>query len=211
MSENENVVNSTIDNYSGRAQSFSNWAYSTEANKAALATNKFLAKLSELTSDSLSVVDLGCGPGRDLEVFKNSKSPRCTAIGVDACPELCEIARSKTGCEVMCAEFRDLEKFFKPNSIHGIFSLASLFHIPRSELSELIEIMIRVLAPGGILLSSFPCGRDQDGNMSDGRWSNSMPLELHQQILESHGLEVIDVFHSKIYNGDWGVVISKKN
>ena len=97
-------------------------------------------------------------------------SPRCTAIGVDACPELIEISRSKTGCEVMCAEFRDLEKLFKPNSIHGIFSLACLFHIPRSELSGLIEIMIQVLVPGGILLSSFPCGSDQDtSNASNGR------------------------------------------
>ena len=75
------------------------------------------------------IVDLGCGPGRDLRYFKSLGHE---AVGLDGSKELVEMARRISGCEVLHQDFLALE--LPENRFDGVFANASLFHVPSQEL-----------------------------------------------------------------------------
>ena len=91
----------------------------------------------------------------------------------------------------------------------GIFTLASLFHLPKSELKKVLNGFKRHLHPKfGVLLTSIP-GGTRDGKGSDGRWKLHIPASEQISILQDAGFEVIFQDHLSIYNGsDWVVLIS---
>jgi SAM-dependent methyltransferase len=104
------------------------------------------------------ILDFGCGPGRDLKVFKDLGHE---AIGLDGSERFAEMARNFTGCEVWCQDFLKLDlpaEFFD-----GIFANASLFHIPSQELPRVLRELWATLKQSGTLVSSNPRGENQEG------------------------------------------------
>ena len=104
------------------------------------------------------ILDFGCGPGRDLKVFRDLGHE---AIGLDGAERFVELARSYSGCEVWHQDFLKLElpaEFFD-----GIFANASLFHVPRQELPRVLRELWAALKPGGVLFSSNPRGENEEG------------------------------------------------
>ena len=79
-----------------------------------------------------NILDFGCGPGRDLKAFKDLGH---NAIGLEGCEEFCQMAVVYSGCEVYHQNFIDVDL---PHSFFdGIFANASLFHVPKNNLSNL--------------------------------------------------------------------------
>src|SRR5205085_510505 len=70
-----------------------------------------------------TLLDFGCGPGRDLAWFRAQGHE---AVGLDGSARFVEMARAATGCEVMHQDFLDLS--LPAARFHGIFANASLFH-----------------------------------------------------------------------------------
>jgi SAM-dependent methyltransferase len=105
-----------------------------------------------------AVLDLGCGPGRDLAYFK---SQGLEAVGLDGSPEFVEMARAETDCEVLLQNFLSLD--LPENRFDGIFANASLFHVPSQELPRVLIELCATLKPGGVLFSSNPRGDNQEG------------------------------------------------
>ena len=104
------------------------------------------------------LLDLGCGPGRDLKTF--------TALGhqvtgLDGAAAFVEMARAASGCEVWQQDFLALD--LPPAAFDGIFANATLFHIPRPALPRVLQQLHAALAAGGVLFSSNPRGDDRDG------------------------------------------------
>ena len=75
------------------------------------------------------ILDLGCGPGRDLRRFTELGHE---AVGLDGSGELVAIARAETACEVLHQDFLALD--LPRARFDGIFANASLFHVPSREL-----------------------------------------------------------------------------
>jgi UDP-3-O-[3-hydroxymyristoyl] glucosamine N-acyltransferase len=73
-----------------------------------------------------TILDLGCGPGRDLAAFTAFGH---VAIGIEGAARLAEMARAATGCEVWEQDFLALH--LPAARFDGIFANASLFHVPR--------------------------------------------------------------------------------
>ena len=71
------------------------------------------------------ILDLGCGPGRDLRRFTELGHE---AVGLDGSGELVAMARAETGCEVLHQDFLALD--LPRARFDGIFANASLFHGP---------------------------------------------------------------------------------
>ena len=72
-----------------------------------------------------TILDLGCGPGRDLA---DVHAARPRAIGLDGAASFGAMARSATGCEVWQQDFlaaRSARRHFD-----GVFANAALFHVP---------------------------------------------------------------------------------
>jgi SAM-dependent methyltransferase len=105
-----------------------------------------------------TLLDLGCGPGRDLEAFRDlGHHP----VGLDGCAAFVQMAREHTGCEVLHQDFLSLA--LPAGRFDGIFANASLFHVPAQELPRVLGELRDALRPRGVLFASNPRGDDQEG------------------------------------------------
>ena len=110
------------------------------------------------------LLDLGCGPGRDLATFK-ALGHRAT--GLDGAPAFAAMARAYSGCEVL---EQDLLRLDLPAArFDGVFANAVLFHVPTRELPRVLADLHRALKPRGVLFSSNPRGDGREG-WSGGRY-----------------------------------------
>lgn len=92
-----------------------------------------------LPSNSL-ILDFGCGSGRDTRYFLD-RGYRVEAV--DGSEKLCEIAHRNTGIEVRHMLFSELDV---ENVYDGIWACASILHVPRALLPDILE-MISVSGP----------------------------------------------------------------
>ncbi|MEX5747450.1 class I SAM-dependent methyltransferase [Massilia sp. X63] len=105
-----------------------------------------------------TILDLGCGPGRDLKTFTALGHK---AIGLDGSSRFAEMARAYSGCEVWRQDFLHLD--LPPAMFDGIFANASLFHVPSAALPAVLAQLHATLKPGGVLFSSNPRGDNREG------------------------------------------------
>ncbi len=105
-----------------------------------------------------TVLDFGCGPGRDLKTFTQLGH---TAVGLDGSERFAQMAREDSGCEVLQQNFLELD--LPAQRFDGIFANAVLFHIPLQELPRVLGQLHATLKPGGVLFSSNPRGQNQEG------------------------------------------------
>lgn len=182
------------------------------------------------------VLDAGCGPGRDLAAFtafpgfelndrprgaitkiahEDRRLIRIAATGLEPCMGFAMQARAASpGSEVLEYDFGALPDDGIIHDVggrfHGIFCLASLFHVPASETTAVLRKLRACLCIGGILLSSFP-NHSKDHCGDDGRWQHGLPLADHKEVMKGAGFEVVQaVDNFEIYNGTWSLVISRK-
>ncbi len=106
----------------------------------------------------LSILDVGCGPGRDLKTFSDLGHK---AIGLEGASQVAAMARTYSRCVVWEQNLLALE--LPTAAFDGIFANAVLFHVPSAELPRVLRALRATLKPGGVLLSSNPRGHGQEG------------------------------------------------
>ena len=104
------------------------------------------------------LLDLGCGPGRDLKTF-TALGHRAT--GLEGSAQLAALARTNSGCEVLEQNFLALK--LPSSHFDGVFANAVLFHVPTQELPRILRELHATLKPGGVLFTSNPRGDGQEG------------------------------------------------
>ncbi len=100
-----------------------------------------------------TVLDFGCGPGRNLQTFTRMGH---IAVGLDGSERFAQMAREDSGCEVYQQDFLKLE--LPAERFDGIFANAVLFHIPKQELPRVLQQLHGALKPGGVLFQLQPTG-----------------------------------------------------
>jgi SAM-dependent methyltransferase len=125
----------------------------------------------------LVILDLGCGPGRDLRTFSGLGH---TAIGLEGAAAFAAMARAHTGCEVWEQDFHRLD--LPGERFDGIFANASLFHVPSQELTRVLRQLHVALKPGGVLFSSNPHGQNEEG-WNRGRYGAYHDLEAWRRYM----------------------------
>jgi len=131
-----------------------------------------------------AILDLGCGPGRDLLTFQHLGH---RPVGLDGSAHFVEMARELTGCEVLHQDFLRLD--LPAARFDGIFANASLFHVPTQELPRVLLELRAALVPLGVLFSSNPRGDNREGWSGGDRYGVYHDLPAWQRFLEAAGFD----------------------
>lgn len=143
--------------------------------------------INELEAKS-SILDLGCGSGRDSLYFK-SKGYTITAI--DGSKNLAQLASKLIGQDVIVSKFEDLELKDKYN---GIWACSSLLHLKHNELEKLLVKIEKALDTNGVLYMSFKYGTKEYID-DKGRYFNCYTEESISKLIEgSTDLKIKEIF-----------------
>lgn len=105
-----------------------------------------------------TILDFGCGPGRDLKTFSSLGH---IAVGLEGAAQFVEMARAYSACEVWQQDFLKLD--LPAERFDGIYANASLFHVASQELPRVLAELCATLKPGGVLFASNPRGSNEEG------------------------------------------------
>jgi SAM-dependent methyltransferase len=126
-----------------------------------------------------TILDFGCGPGRDLLTFQRLGH---RAVGLEGSARFVKMARELTGCEVLQQDFLRLD--LPAARFDGIFANASTFHVPAQELPRVLGELHASLQPRGVLFTSNPRGDNQEGWKGD-RYGAYHDLAAWQRFLDA--------------------------
>ncbi len=194
---------STIAHYDKHAKDF--WL-GTKDHDVSQNIHAFLAALPK--NKALDILDLGCGPGRDLLQFK-SLGHRPT--GLDGSATFCKMAADYSGCPTINQNFTQIQ--LADNQFDGVFANACLFHVPSNELLNVLKKLHACLREGGVLFSSNPRGNTE--GWQGERYGHYIELEASQRFLEQAGFELLDHYYRPAGKSreqqPWLALVSKKS
>ena len=174
----------TLEHYERRAEDF------REGTRDHDVSQNVAALLAQLSSEPpFTILDFGCGPGRDLKAFSSLGH---VAIGLEGAARFVAMARADTACEVWQQDFFKLD--LPDARFDGVFANAALFHVPRQELPRVLGQLRTALKPGGVLFSSNPHGGNDEG-WNRGRYGAYHDLEAWRRWMSEAGFVELDHYY----------------
>jgi len=172
----ERAAGLTLDHYNQRAEDFRDGTQDHDVSQNIAALLQYIEAEPPFT-----ILDFGCGPGRDLKVLAAFGH---VAIGLEGAARFAEMARAHSGCEVWQQDFLKLD--LPLGRFDGVFANAALFHVPGQELPRVLLELSAALKPGGVLFSSNPHGHNEEG-WNRGRYGAYHDLESWRRYLSAAG------------------------
>ena len=154
---------STILFYNNNAQDFVEGTLSVDV-------SHLYSEFESHLSKGASLLDVGCGSGRDLKYFAQQGYQ---AIGLEPSSELATFAEQHSGQKVICGSIQDTDW---RDEFDGIWCCASLLHVTKDELGDVFQKLARALKHGGAIYVSFKYG-DQEVERN-GRFFTDLTEEL---------------------------------
>ena len=186
----------TLDFYDGNAEEYGRMTFSADMSET---RQVFL----NLLKSGDSVLDLGCGSGRDSKAFLEAG---LAVTAVDGSAGMCEVARRNTGLPVRRMLFSELDY---DSEFDGVWACASLLHVPSAELPEILSKVRRALKGYGVF---FCCFKKGWGERTDGErsYTDFLPNAL-AELLEGNGFMTVRIWETPGPNGaTWVNAVSRK-
>lgn len=145
------------------------------------------AEMAQHLHHGASILDLGCGSGRDVSYFA---SRGFDVVGIDYAVQLLRLAWNFTDRPLVLADFRSLP--FRASSFDAVWALASLQHVQRQRIRHVLSEIHRVLKAQGLLFSSIK-GGSGDNVDKRGRYNALYQQREWESILRSTGYDIADL------------------
>ncbi len=193
-------MNSTIDYYNRNAKTFASETINVDMSYC---RDRFMTHLKP----GSRVLDAGCGSGRDTIVFlKNGFE----TSAFDASEEICKIAAKNAGINVKCLRFEDLSG---EDEYDGIWACASLLHVKKKDLPNVLHKLYLLLKDKGILYASFKYGITEREKGSR-HFSDMNEQELSDLVIRE-GMSILELFRTSDVrpgreNESWINMIARK-
>ena len=169
----------------------------------------FLSPLVQYLTPGSSILDVGCGSGRDMRWLKDRGF---RPAGFERSSGLAALAREHSGCPVQEGDFEVYD--FSGIDVDAILLVGALVHAPHERLSEILSNIVRALNPRGHVLVTLKEGkkrRDAAGDRVFYLWEDGALRAVFEQL----NLTVVDFSRqiSKVRKSDvWlGYVLKKQD
>ena len=182
--ELEHISAATLAHYGSRAEAFWQGTRSHDVSQNIAALLRHVQGAAPFT-----LLDLGCGPGRDLKTFADLGH---TAIGLEGLAQFAAMAREHSGCTVWQQNLLAMD--LPAQHFDGVFANAVLFHVPARELPRVLRELHATLKPGGVLFSSNPRGDGQEG-WNGGRYGVFHDLAAWRAFMLAAGFAELEHFY----------------
>lgn len=139
------MVNSTVLFYDKNAHEFYN-------NTVNVDMSEHYRRFEEYLLPKSTILDAGCGSGRDSLYFL---SKGYNVYAFDASIEMVKLSSELTGLSVQHAKFEDVTFDVLFN---GIWASASLLHVDRGSIMDILQRLTAMLNKSGVLFMSFKYG-----------------------------------------------------
>lgn len=180
------IASATLRHYDDRADEFWRGTSSHDVSQNIEALLKHI-----VATPPFAILDLGCGPGRDLKAFRDlGHAP----VGLDGSKRFIEMARS-AGHDVW--EQNLLALNLPAGRFDGIFANAVLFHVPSQELPRVLSELHAALRPRGVLFSSNPRGGNDEG-WNRGRYGAYHDYPTWREFLLSAGFTELTHYYRPV-------------
>ncbi len=155
---------------------------------------------SAATGRNFSIVDLGCGRGEWLELLKDEG---LGAVGVDTNRVFLENCRERN-LEVVESDAVEYLTGFPADSVDAITGFHIIEHLPIATLISLLDEIVRVLSPGGIVIFETPNPENvlvgSNFFYFDPTHRNPIPSSLMKFLLEARGLHQVEILKLNPWN-----------
>ena len=133
------------------------------------------------------ILDAGCGSGRDSIYFMKRGNQ---VVSFDASEQMVKLSSELTGQNTLLMQFEDIDY---QDEFDGVWACASLLHVAKIEIIDVLNKIVRSLKENGILFASFKYG---DGEViRDQRLFNSYnENDLQKMLNDVENLKVIEVW-----------------
>ncbi len=182
--ELEEIAARTLAHYEERASEFRDGTRDHDVSQNIAALLRHIEGTPPFT-----VLDFGCGPGRDLKSFSRLGH---VAIGLEGAASPAAMARIDSGCAVWEQDFLKLD--LPAAHFDGIFANASLFHVPTQALPHVLRQLHTALRPRGVLFCSNPHGENQEG-WNRGRYGAYHDLETWRRYVSEAGFVELEHYY----------------
>lgn len=176
--EKEAEPMTTLDYYSQNAAAFSEDTVSVDFTTT---QNRFLKYLTP----GAAILDFGCGSGRDAKYFAEL-GYKVTAT--DGCEELVKLASEYSGLPVKHLLFNNLADV---EAYDGVWVCASILHLSKDELIDVLKKITVALKSGGYLYTSFKYG-DFEGERHGRYFTDMTETSFNELLSKVHGLEIVE-------------------
>jgi SAM-dependent methyltransferase len=180
----EKIADLTLEYYNQQAEAFWQGTRSHDVSQNIAALLRFIAGEPPFT-----ILDFGCGPGRDLKAFTERGH---IAVGLEGAAPFVAMAGAHSGCEVWQQDFLRLD--LPDRHFDGVFANATLFHVPGQELPRVLRELHASLKPGGVLFCSNPRGDNREG-WNGGRYGAYHDLDAWRRFMSAAGFAELDHYY----------------
>ena len=146
----------------------------------------FLVPLTRFLHSEATILDIGCGSGRDLSWFQ--KHGYCPT-GFERSPGLARLAAQHSGCPVIKGNFLTYD--FNTLSFDALVFIGSLVHLSRDMLTPVINSTSQALNKKGHILLTLKEGKGTS-QTADGRLFTLWSRNELTRVFRSCGLEFVD-------------------
>lgn len=177
------MINKTLDFYNNNSKTYIEKTLSGDT------SNLYKGFLNNIPQGG-SILDLGCGSGRDsIEFIKQGYN----VTAVDGSKEMASAASKIIGQQVICSRFEDLKLI---ETFDGIWACASLLHVNKKHIIDVIKNISCNLKDNGVFYMSFKYCEDEyiDEN---GRYFNCYTEETFKDMIaQVSNLKIKNIYKS---------------